>query len=100
MDDAGSPAALPRLMFIVAARRPDLYAKLKLALESEPRVEVHLDRRVGQQSAGGTAVTDRRRAERRQRAAIDAEIRDRGWAVVKVSADLYGRPRWKDILSG
>lgn len=108
-EDPGSPALLPRLLFIVSTRRPDLYgkldlyAKLKVALASEPSVEIHLDRRVGQRRSGAgatAAAPDRRRAERRQRDAIDNEIHDRGWAVVKVSPDLHGRPRWKDILSG
>jgi hypothetical protein len=92
---------LPRLLFIVSAHRGDLYAKLKVALASEPNVEIYLDRRVGPRRAeAGEVTSDRRRAERRQREAIDGEVRDRGWAVVKVSPDLQGRPRWKDILSG
>ena len=92
---------LPRLLFIVSAHREDLYAKLKVALASEPNVEIFFDRRVGPRRAvADAAATDRRRAERRQREAIDSEVRDRGWAVVKVSPDLSGRPRWKDILSG
>jgi hypothetical protein len=99
--EAAPASPLPRLLFIVSPRRADLYTKLKVAFAGEPKVEVHFDRRVRQRrAAGATAATDRRRAERRQREAIDAEVRDRGWAVVKVSADLYGRPRWADILRG
>ena len=98
---------LPRLLFIVSTRRPDLYggldiyARLKAALANEPSVEVYLDRREGERRSGaGAAGTDRRRAERRQQEAIDAEIHDRGWAVVKVAPDLHLRPRMRDVLTG
>ena len=97
-DDLESDEVLPRLLFIVSTRRSDLYAKLTIALAGEPNVEVYLDRRLGQRrSIAVGAPTDRRRADRRQRGALDAEIRDRGWAVVKVSSDR-GAPRWNDVL--
>jgi hypothetical protein len=100
-DDLDSEEVLPRLLFIVSTRRADLYAKLMVALGSEPSVEVLLDRRLGQRrSVAAAAPSERRRADRRRREAIDAEIRDRGWAVVKVSSDRRGVPRWNDILSG
>lgn len=96
-EDPGLPVLLPRLLFIVSTSpnlyaKLDLYAKLKLALATEPSVEIHLDRREGQRRSGvgaAAAVTNRRRAERRQQAAVDAEIHDRGWAVVKVSPDRH-----------
>ena len=98
---------LPRLLFIVSTRRPDLYggldiyARLKTALANEPSVEVYLDRREGERRSGAPAAhTDRRQAERRQQEAIDAEIQDRGWAVVKVAPDLHLRPRMRDVLTG
>jgi hypothetical protein len=98
-EDLDSHEVLPRLLFIVSTRRSDLYAKLTIALAGEPNVEVYLDRRLGQRrSIAIGAPTDRRRSERRQREAIDAEIRDRGWAVVKVSSDRKGAPRWTDII--
>ncbi len=98
-DDLDPDEVLPRLLFIVSTRRSDLYAKLTMALGGEPNVEVYLDRRLGQRrSLAIGAATDRRRVDRRQRAAVDAEIRDRGWVVVKVSSDRHGTPRWNDIL--
>jgi len=98
-EDLDSDEVLPRLLFIVSTRRSDLYAKLTIALGGEPNVEVYLDRRLGQRrSISVGAPTDRRRADRRQRAAIDAEIRDRGWVVVKVSSDRRDAPRWNDVL--
>ena len=98
-DDLQSDEVLPRLLFIVSTRRSDLYAKLTIALAGEPNVEVYLDRRLGQRrSISVGSQTDRRRAERRQRQAVDAEIRDRGWAVVKVSSDRKGAARWTDVL--
>jgi hypothetical protein len=97
-DDLESDEVLPRLLFIVSTRRSDLYAKLTIALAGEPNVEVYLDRRLGQRrSIAVGAPSDRRRADRRQRGALDAEIRDRGWAVVKVSSDR-GASRWNDVL--
>jgi hypothetical protein len=99
--EAASAPPPPRLLFIVSSRRADLYAKMKVAFAGEPNVEIHFDRRVRQRrAAAAAAATDRRRAERRRREAIDAEVRERGWAVVKVSPALYGRPRWADILRG
>ena len=98
-EDLDSHEVLPRLLFIVSTRRSDLYAKLTIALAGEPNVDVYLDRRLGQRrSIAVGAPTDRRRADRRQRDVIDAEIRDRGWAVVKVSSDRHGVPRWNDVL--
>jgi hypothetical protein len=98
-DDLESNEVLPRLLFIVSTRRADLYAKLMVALGSEPNVEVMLDRRLGQRrSVALGSPSERRREDRRRREAIDAEIRDRGWAVVKVSSDRRGVPRWTDII--
>ena len=98
-DDLDSNEVLPRLLFIVSTRRADLYAKLTIALAGEPNVEVYLDRRLGQRrSVAVGAPIDRRRADRRQRGAVDAEIRERGWVVVKVSSDRHGATRWNDVL--
>ncbi len=92
--DLDPEEVLPQLLFIVSSRRADLYARLMVALGSEPNVEIMLDRRLGQRrSVKIGAESDRRLGDRRRREAIDAEIRDRGWAVVKVSSDRRNAPR-------
>jgi hypothetical protein len=57
-----------RLVFIVSPKRMELYDKLREALIREPDVDLILDRRGGE----------------RREAAIDAEVREWGWAVVRL----------------
>src|SRR5712664_1416527 len=90
-----------RLLFIVSRERMDLYDALRKALFNELDCEVILDRREGErrdgehregerregERRGGTASggKDRRSRQRRERIPIDGEIRECGWAVVKVA---------------
>jgi hypothetical protein len=85
---AGSPVR--RLLFIVSRDRKELYDALRTALWNEMDCEIILDRREGERRQGerravARAGSDRRAAERRQRAQVDREIRECGWAVVNIS---------------
>jgi hypothetical protein len=76
-----------RLVFIVSRDRMDLYDRLRQALIREPDVDLILDRRADDRRLGGAAIDeDRRGLQRRQRAALDAEVRECGWAVVSLPA--------------
>src|SRR5689334_6703559 len=78
-----------RLLFIVSRERADLYDALRTALWNEMDCEIILDRREGprRQDGGWFARRphERRSADRRQRARVDREIRDFGWAVVNAA---------------
>jgi len=74
-----------RLVFIVSPARMDLYEKLRAALIREPDVDLILDRR----QADSAIERERRGGQRRERKAIDAEVRECGWAVLR----LPGAPR-------
>ena len=79
-----------RLLFIVSPERMDLYQALRTALWNEMDCEIIVDRRKGErrQAQAGSApagASDRRGAQRRQRAEVDREIRKCGWAVVNIS---------------
>ena len=80
-----------RLLFIVSRERMDLYDALRKALFNELDCEVILDRREGERREGerrGPAAPggkDRRSRHRRERIPIDGEIRECGWAVVKIA---------------
>lgn len=75
-----------RLVFIVSSDRMDLYEKLRQALIREPDVDLILDRRGRDRRIGNSAFDrERRGRQRRERLAVDAEVRECGWAVVKIS---------------
>ena len=85
-----------RLLFIVSRERMDLYDALRKALFNELDCEVILDRREGERREGerrggerrGGPVPrgkDRRSRHRRERIPVDSEIRECGWAVVKIA---------------
>lgn len=78
-----------RLLFIVSRDRADLYERLRTALWSEMDCEIILDRRQldRRQDRGWFArrSVERRAEHRRQRAAVDRELREFGWAVVNVA---------------
>jgi hypothetical protein len=79
-----------RLLFVVSRDRKDLYDALRTALWNEMDCEIILDRREGERRQGERRAVarggrDRRGADRRQRAQIDRELRECGWAVVNVS---------------
>lgn len=81
-----------RLVFIVSRERLDLYEKLREALIREPDVDLILDRRGGDRRLGNSAFDrERRGRQRRERLAVDAEVRECGWAVVKLPLGPEGR---------
>ncbi len=85
-----------QLLFIVSRERMDLYDALRQALSEEADCEVVLERRSGERrSRGGSAPDgrDRRANHRRERIPLDSEIRECGWAVVKVNTWPEAKPR-------
>ena len=74
-----------RLLFIVSRERKELYEALRTALWNEMDCEIILDRREGERRAVARGGRDRRGEQRRQRAQVDREIRECGWAVVNIS---------------
>ena len=71
---------MARKLFIVARDQPEILASLRRAIGSEPGVEIFHDRRLPGKAAS------REQVERRERPDIDAELRERGFAVVHVAA--------------
>jgi hypothetical protein len=81
-----------RLLFIIARERMKLYDALRKALLNEPDCEVIIDRRAGERGdrirrrgGGAPGGTERRARHRRERIPVDKEIRECGWAVVKIT---------------
>ena len=75
-----------RLVFIVSPKRMDLYEKLREALIREPDVDLILDCRVADRRAASSAIERERRGRQRRNAnAVDAEVREWGWAVLRLS---------------
>ncbi len=96
-----APKPRRRLVFIVSRERMDLYDGLRKLLDKEPGCEVIIDRREGERRGGEGAPKapggkDRRESHRRERLPVDSEIRECGWAVVKITtwpeADAPRRP--------
>ena len=74
-----------RLVFIVSPTRLDLYDKLRDALIREPDVDLILDRRAGDRRITDSPIErERRGGQRRVANAINAELRDCGWAVLRL----------------
>jgi len=70
-------------LVIVARMRPDLYAYIRRAFFTNPRFELHFDRRrVRRRRVEATPTFDRRTLDRRTRPEIDEEVRVQGWAAV------------------
>ena len=74
-----------RLVFIVSPKRMDLYEKLRDALIREPDVDLILDRRLGDRRIAESDIEcERRGGQRREGRLIDADMREWGWAVVRL----------------
>jgi hypothetical protein len=74
-----------RLVFIVSPKRLDLYEKLREALIREPDVDLILDRRAGERRIADSAIErERRGAPRRVGKVIETDVREWGWAVVRL----------------
>jgi hypothetical protein len=70
-----------RELFIVAKERADLYRYLSQTFSDADNVEVIFDRRAGERRGVVIPVRpERRRAERRNRLAVDADLRSVGYA--------------------
>jgi hypothetical protein len=82
-----------RLLFIVSRERMDLYDALRKALYNEADCEVIIDRRSGERerregerrTERGPEGRERRANRRRERIPVDNEIRECGWAVVRIT---------------
>jgi hypothetical protein len=87
-----------RLLFIVSPERMDLYERLRQALIREPDVDLIVDRRgKDRRLLSADIEREHRGLQRRQRAAVDEEIRECGWAVVSIPrADAKTRRRATD----
>jgi hypothetical protein len=77
---------MPREIFIVARDRPDLYRYLSQTFSDAENVQVIWDRRAGERRAARVAVhnPERRRGERRRRAAVEQELRNVGYAFITI----------------
>ena len=73
-----------RLAFVVSPKRLDLYEKLREALIREPDVDLILDRRVADRRATDSPIERERRGGQRRLEAVDAELREYGWAVIRL----------------
>ena len=96
----------PRKMFIVGRKNMAAYYQLMRTVGQEPGVEIIYDRRRGPRTPGalrrlvarikralGLHRRKRRGPGRRERPQVDQELRDKGWAVVRV--DEPRRPQEK-----
>jgi hypothetical protein len=70
----------PRVLFVVARDRPDLYTALREKFLESPRLAIVLDRRSPSSPPG--VVRDERR-----RVAVEDSLRTRGWARVRIDPD-------------
>jgi len=74
-----------RLLFIVSQERRELYDALRTVLANEKGVEVILDRRlVRRRQRDERPAAERRRFTRRARSLESAEVRVRGWTVLRL----------------
>jgi hypothetical protein len=74
-----------REVFIVARNCPEIYRYLTQTFADADNVQVIWDRReVDRRGASGGRSAERRRADRRQRAAIEAELKGHGYAFLTV----------------
>jgi hypothetical protein len=81
----GARAQGPRVDLIVARDRLELYSYLRDALAGVPGIQVVLDRRrEDRRSRLRAQATERRVTSRRARAEVDATLRARGIAVVRI----------------
>ncbi len=69
----------PRILYVVARDRPDLYAALRENFLESSRLAIVLDRRA-------EPAADDARDERR-RLTVEEPLRTRGWARVRIDAD-------------
>jgi hypothetical protein len=76
------------LVFIISRERADLYDALRKALWNEPDCQIIMDRRNGDRRTHPLTIAtgeERRNRNRRERLPVDNEVRECGWAVVKIT---------------
>ncbi|MBI4636788.1 MAG: hypothetical protein HY727_10615 [Candidatus Rokubacteria bacterium] len=77
---------MEELLFIVARDQSSLYNHLTREFSAEENVHVILDRRQSQRRRQQSAeAAERRCAERRSQAQVDAQLRSLGYAILRVS---------------
>jgi hypothetical protein len=77
------------MLFIVSPAKGELFDALTRAFAAERGVDVIVDRRVHERRrADRPHGLERRRAGRRQRPIEDAEIREYGWTVVRLTQSV------------
>ena len=62
----------------------DLYEKLREGLIREPDVDLILDRRLEDRRVAQSPIERERRGGQRRQEAIDADIAEWGWAVIRL----------------
>jgi hypothetical protein len=83
-----------RHLFLISRDQPGLWEYLRREFSGEENVEVVLDRRLGRDRRSGhdrraiprlvgSTVSDRRIAEQRTRAPVDAQLRTLGYAMLR-----------------
>ena len=77
---------VPRYLFVVSRRNPELFAYLQVRFADDARVDVILDRRQHQrrQRLNAAVDTDRRRGERRLRDDVEPELERVSHAIVTI----------------
>jgi hypothetical protein len=79
---------MARHLFLVSRREPRLYEYLVDRFRDDANVEVILDRRRGERrSRSGHQGPERRRADRRFRREIDAELQVRSHVILTLPSD-------------
>ena len=74
-----------RLIVLVRPDREDIYDTLRKVFAHEAGVDVIMERRVGERrQRDGDHTPERRRGDRRANPAIDAALKERGWAVLRI----------------
>ncbi|PYN14677.1 MAG: hypothetical protein DME06_04435 [Candidatus Rokuibacteriota bacterium] len=79
------PKVATPLAVIVARDKPWLHTRFHLKFRNTT-ARVLLDRRVGERrQRSGQGALERRRADRRARPSVEADIQAQGWAIVRTS---------------
>lgn len=78
---------MDRYLFIVSRAHPALYDDLARQFATDPKVEIVLDRRFGERrTRRSDDFPERRQRDRRRNEEVQAQLRERFYAVVTVRA--------------
>ena len=72
--------SMPRVLYVVARDRPDVYNALRESFVESPRLGIVMDRRDTAPSVSDTPAAERRRL------IVDEALRTRGWALVRIES--------------